>query len=409
MTIVLSTPPYQQFFDDNGNPLSGGLVYTYSAGTLTPRATYTDQGGLTPSANPIVLDSAGRAQFWLDNSASYKFITKTSLGTTIQTVDNVAPFTSAGGLSVLGTIAANTIIGNNTGATAAPTALTSAQAGNLLGITNGANDFRLTLTTGTPVTTSDVTAATTIYCTPYKGNRIALYDGSTGWNTLVSSQFSLALGTLTSGKAYDVFCYNNSGTPTLEFLVWTSDTVRATALTYQDGILVKTGATTRRYLGSFYTTATTTTEDSAANRYLYNYYWRQRRFMKRVEATTNWTYTTATFRQANGAAANQLNFIQGVAEDAVQVDILGVFDNSASAFATVAIGLDSTSARGGVNGYQVSPGGSGYAQAKAEYREIPSAGRHFIAWLEWSTASGTTTWYGTNTNFVTGMYGEVWG
>lgn len=92
MTIVLSTPPYQQFYDANGDPLSGGLIYTYAAGTVTPQATYTDQGGGTPSANPIVLDSAGRSEFWLDASLNYKYIIKDSGGTTIRTIDNVTPF-----------------------------------------------------------------------------------------------------------------------------------------------------------------------------------------------------------------------------------------------------------------------------------------------------------------------------
>ena len=128
MTIVNLTPPYQQFYDDNGNPLSGGLVYSYTAGTLTPLATYTDQGGGTPNANPVVLDSAGRADIWLNNASSYKFIVKTSTGTTIRTVDNITPFNTASGLSVLGSIAANTMVGNNTGATATPVALTATQA-----------------------------------------------------------------------------------------------------------------------------------------------------------------------------------------------------------------------------------------------------------------------------------------
>lgn len=113
------------------------------------------------------------------------------------------------------------------------------------------NNFRLTLTTGVAVTTSDVVNAQTIYCTPFNGNKISLYNG-TSWDTLTSSEFSLSLGTLTNKKPYDVFCYANSGVPTLEFLVWTSDTARATALTLQDGVLVKSGALTRKYLGTFY-------------------------------------------------------------------------------------------------------------------------------------------------------------
>lgn len=92
MTIVLATPPFLQFQDDNGNPLSGGLVYTYAAGTTTPKATYTDQGGLTQSSNPIVLDSAGRATWWIEGA--YKYVVKDSLGNTIRTTDNVTSFST---------------------------------------------------------------------------------------------------------------------------------------------------------------------------------------------------------------------------------------------------------------------------------------------------------------------------
>jgi hypothetical protein len=80
-----------QFFDNNGNPLSGGLIYTYAAGTTTPAATYTSYTGGTANANPIVLDSAGRtpAQIWLTEGSSYKFVLQTSLGVTIKTDDNI--------------------------------------------------------------------------------------------------------------------------------------------------------------------------------------------------------------------------------------------------------------------------------------------------------------------------------
>ena len=138
-----------------------------------------------------------------------------------------------------------------------------------LGICEG----RLTLTSGTPVTPADVTGATNIYFAPYTGNRIALYDGSSAWNIRTFTQITIALGTLTDAKPYDLFAYDNSGTVTFDSpVVWTNDTTRATALTTQDGVLVKTGATTRRYIGTIYTTATTTTEDSFSQRYLWNYY-----------------------------------------------------------------------------------------------------------------------------------------
>lgn len=80
-----------QFFDDNGDPLSGGKIYTYDAGTTTPRTTYTSYSGLTPNTNPIILDSAGRtpAEIWATNGVSYKYVIKTSTDILIRTWDNI--------------------------------------------------------------------------------------------------------------------------------------------------------------------------------------------------------------------------------------------------------------------------------------------------------------------------------
>lgn len=89
---VLATAPFLAFFDSDGNPLSGGLVYTYAAGTTTPKATYTDNTGSTEMPNPIVLDSAGRATWWI--SGAYKYVVKDSEGNTIKTTDNVTSFST---------------------------------------------------------------------------------------------------------------------------------------------------------------------------------------------------------------------------------------------------------------------------------------------------------------------------
>ena len=78
-----------RFFDANGDPLSGGLVYTYLAGTTTPLATYSDQE-ITPNTNPVVLDSNGEADIILAAASTYKIVLKDSAGVTQWTVDNVA-------------------------------------------------------------------------------------------------------------------------------------------------------------------------------------------------------------------------------------------------------------------------------------------------------------------------------
>lgn len=81
-----------QFFTDAGTPLTGGLVYVYTAGTTTPVTTYTSSAGLTANSNPIVLDAAGRVPYeiWLTSGAAYKFVLKTSVGTTVGTWDNIS-------------------------------------------------------------------------------------------------------------------------------------------------------------------------------------------------------------------------------------------------------------------------------------------------------------------------------
>jgi len=95
MASVLLSPVGvgQQYFDNNGVPLAGGLIYTYQAGTSTPLATYTDNGGTTANANPIVLDSAGRVPYeiWMFTGYSYKFVIQSATATSIQTLDNLYP------------------------------------------------------------------------------------------------------------------------------------------------------------------------------------------------------------------------------------------------------------------------------------------------------------------------------
>jgi hypothetical protein len=95
MASVLLSPVGngQQFFDNNGVPLSGGLIYTYQAGSSTPFTTYTTNSGTIPNSNPIILDAAGRTpqEIWLEVGYTFKFVIRTSAGVTLQTLDNLYP------------------------------------------------------------------------------------------------------------------------------------------------------------------------------------------------------------------------------------------------------------------------------------------------------------------------------
>lgn len=101
MTVNLSAlaGAGQQFFDNNGVPLSGGKLYSYAAGTTTPQATYTSISGATPLSNPIILDSAGRVptgEIWLTAGSNYKFVLKTSVDVTLATWDNITGINGTG-------------------------------------------------------------------------------------------------------------------------------------------------------------------------------------------------------------------------------------------------------------------------------------------------------------------------
>ena len=88
MAVLLPNGKQQYFATSDGSPLAGGKVYTYEAGTTTPKATYSDADGLVANANPVILDSRGEATiFW---SGAYKVTVKDSLDNTIYTVDDIS-------------------------------------------------------------------------------------------------------------------------------------------------------------------------------------------------------------------------------------------------------------------------------------------------------------------------------
>lgn len=88
-----------QFFDNSGQVLTGGKIYTYLAGTTTPAVTYTTNSGLTANSNPIILNAAGRVadsgEIWLTNGISYKFLLKDSSDVQIASWDNIVGINSS--------------------------------------------------------------------------------------------------------------------------------------------------------------------------------------------------------------------------------------------------------------------------------------------------------------------------
>jgi len=79
-----------------GLPLSGGLLYTYQAGSTTPLATYSDSAGTIANTNPLTLGTDGRPQveIWLQSAYNYKFLLTDALGNQIGTYDNISGLSS---------------------------------------------------------------------------------------------------------------------------------------------------------------------------------------------------------------------------------------------------------------------------------------------------------------------------
>jgi microcystin-dependent protein len=97
MAFLLSPIGNEAQIDGNGDPLSGGLIETYVAGTSTLAPTFTDITGAVPQTNPIVLSTLGLPPqpIWLNSASTYKFIIKTSTGIVQRTVDNISGISTA--------------------------------------------------------------------------------------------------------------------------------------------------------------------------------------------------------------------------------------------------------------------------------------------------------------------------
>lgn len=91
--IGLLGNPYQKFTDADNQPLAGGFVYVYEAGTSTPLTTYFD-ADLDPShanANPIELDSAGACVIYATPTPAAKIIVQDADEVTVYTQDDISP------------------------------------------------------------------------------------------------------------------------------------------------------------------------------------------------------------------------------------------------------------------------------------------------------------------------------
>lgn len=87
--------------DSVGSPLAAGKVYTYAAGTTTPKSVWQDNAQASAHANPVVLDAQGKKLVYAEGH--YKFVIKDSNDNTLYTHDNLWFSSDDAGLINVGT------------------------------------------------------------------------------------------------------------------------------------------------------------------------------------------------------------------------------------------------------------------------------------------------------------------
>ena len=218
-------------------------------------------------------------------------------------------------------------------------------------------------------------------------------------------------GGSSSGKVYDIFGYDNSGTATMTFVAWTNTTTRATALAYDSdgGFLVESGTSANRYLGSIYITASGESEDTTGDRALFCYDNRVQRLLEAYIPESSWSYSSSTWRACDSNTTNgegRCSVLTGVAEEAIQVQYSTyVSYSTAATVAQIGLALNSTSSPNLMKtqvseGSESAGGVSGITSATLQ----PAVGYSYIQSIE--SASASTTYTG-DTASVTGITGSV--
>lgn len=286
------------------------------------------------------------------------------------------------------------------------------------------NGFRLSLTSGSPVS-ADGTTSSTIYLTPYVSGTIEVYFNGR-WKLVRSNEISLSLTSLglSNNTNYDIFVYWNStlNRLALELYSWQSDTNRTFPLERQDGVLVKGGDHTRRYVGTCRTVSTTQITDSTTKRFLWNHYNRLDRAMSVIDSTNTWTFIAAflvsAWQGANGATgSNKVEYVAGDPDSQVPMVFRahglahGVNSLDARFVAAAGIGTFAT----GTNNAQLY--GSQpqsltlYTPSFADLITNASLGHQTVYWLDGQNTSGVFGYAGDNgtTSAQTGMVGKIQG
>lgn len=293
---------------------------------------------------------------------------------------------------------------------------------------------RLTLTSGTPITITDVTGATTVYYTPAVGRYVPLWNGSsfamtdTGGelsnDTTASSTGKAGPAAVASDKVYYMMVWSDSGTIRLtRSPAWASDTNPGTGAGTAE-IQTVQGFYTNKYditngplagygtiVGAVRSNGSSQIVDSVLFRWVSNIYNQSPRKVRVVETTDTWASSAGAWRYVNNSSANRADMLFALDGQAVSLAAtLSATTSATTPYIICGIGIDWTSGDP-TDTLTMAPSltaTSAAVPAPCFYVGYPGRGRHYFAWLEFaSSAAITFIGDGGSTSLQNGLTGVI--
>lgn len=169
---------------------------------------------------------------------------------------------------------------------------------------------------------ADNAVASALYYVPHLHNQIALYnEGESRWELVTFSAVTLDTGGVGTSDNWDVFGYNDAGNLALEKVVWAGNNTRDVDLALIDGVPIKTGEPTKRYLGTFRGTDSDNAGDWDEQRFVWNFNNRVRRKLFKATSDNSWLLpdSATAWRGWNSSDATAVEIVTGLLTDVVEM------------------------------------------------------------------------------------------
>jgi hypothetical protein len=426
MSNFLAPVINEQQVDANGAPLNGGTIEIFLAGSSTPVTTYSDQAGLVPNTNPLVLNTLGlssQGAVWLTGGASYKYLIKNAAGVTQRTIDNVSgindsavttdqwtlyqatpTYVSATSFSVSGDQTLAFQVGRrvktvNTGGTVYSTITGSVYSAPNTTVTvandSGTLDSGLSAVSYSVITVQNTSlpggmpsygqcrltkSGANLLLSPFGGNLLTINDAIC---VIPAAGVTLAATSLGVGTVYYIYAYMSAGVLTLE----ASTTAYATSAT--TGVVTKSGDATRTLVGMARPTTGPAWIDTARFRYVISWFNRRPLGLKGPNTAATAGITTGTLAEADTNIRAQWLAWSG---DSVSYALVaGITSNATPGVVFATIGVNSATVGEDAGFTQNIPASSNLTVSIGSTSSGLTEGSNFLAFLLCQTGGTSLT------------------